>query len=75
MILDIILQVNALSPVLGHTLRNDFLETARRQLRFGLVPNVLLGLKTQHITSARCSVFQSDELRGTVHPTAMYGVL
>lgn len=66
---------NALRPALQHILKDAFLETARRQLQFGLISNVLLCLKIHHITSAGSSVFQRDELRGTVHPMFGYGVL
>lgn len=63
MILGITLHINMLSPVLQHMRRNGFLGIARRQLKFGLVSNVLLGLKTQHITSA-CFCFPKGWTQG-----------
>lgn len=73
-ILEITLEANALHPVLQRVLKNAFLETASRQLQSGLISSVLLCLKIHHITSASSSVFQRDEVKGTVHPMVGYGL-
>lgn len=70
-IFDMILQANP-----QHALRNYFLGKVQGgSFSLDWFPMYWLGLKIQHITSAKFFVFQRDDLMGTVHPMAAYTIL